>query len=275
MRRPRALRRVRVSIRSLEPFGIERGDTAIIAVTTDDIKPGELGFFSLAHSSGSFNQFALVCPRDRTCFSPKLDDETFSKTEGLCLRSEVRKCRAIHEGELYGRVVAVERKGESVETTLPMRLPAGYVAPPPCTTKPERKAPAFRLPDLHHEIGRELFHQLDTTPAEFEESRLTEFSSYVSYTIKERLNALARRYGLDRDAMTNEQLYLSACRVRSVETKGVTTHTPEIDSIIVAVLRHRGAAPRKPEKTRDDNTWRELESEYQQFLAEYGEDAPL
>jgi len=57
-----------------------------------------------------------------------------------------------------------------------------------------RVSPA-RCPPI--EIGRELFYQFDATPEEFEASELQEFESWIEYWIKDRLNNLARRYGLD------------------------------------------------------------------------------
>ncbi|MGI9069123.1 MAG: hypothetical protein ACR2HX_22315 [Pyrinomonadaceae bacterium] len=118
-RQNKVTRRVRVSIKWLEPFGIQRGDTAIIAMT-GDVQVGELGYFSIYHSQQNYNQFAFVCEPDSTCFDGYFDRP--KEVDSVCLRERgIEKCHGHHHAEPYGRVVAIERKRQTVESLLTFR----------------------------------------------------------------------------------------------------------------------------------------------------------
>src|ERR1051325_5450804 len=114
-------RRVRIGVRWLEPFGIKRGDTAIVAMT-GDVRIGELGLFETTSCGYSYTHFRFVRKQGRDCRS-------WLKRQkgGVCLReAEIKgderlNCRATHEGFAYGRVIAVERNDQPVETSLEFR----------------------------------------------------------------------------------------------------------------------------------------------------------
>lgn len=127
VKKPKLTRRVRIGIRWLEPFGIERGDTAIIAMT-GEVQTGELGYFetySQDFGEGipvySYHQFPFLREQDTNCKSwarPR-------KNGGICLQEApikgLRGCRANHRGKAYGRVIGVERKRRPVDATLNFR----------------------------------------------------------------------------------------------------------------------------------------------------------
>jgi hypothetical protein len=118
-RQPKATRRIRVGIRWLEPYGIERGDRAIV-VMNGDVRLGELGYFCISHSQQGYNQFAFVCEQDSTCH-----DNYYAKKreiDSVCLRESLTgKCRGFHHATTYGRVCAVERGTQTVEANFSLR----------------------------------------------------------------------------------------------------------------------------------------------------------
>ncbi len=135
-------RRIRVGVVAFESYGIERGDRAIVAMT-GDVSPGELGYFETGHYYGGsgcrrvlqgHSWFAFLCDQDAACHS------WIEPGNGICLRSCVDRCEGEHGAEpyddipddasrqpggvlidTYGRVVAVERGGEAVESSLTFR----------------------------------------------------------------------------------------------------------------------------------------------------------
>jgi hypothetical protein len=112
----KVLRRVRVQVDRFSEYGIRRGDTALIAMT-GEVRLGELGYFSANYDGGPAKQFKFVCEQDEGC---KRFPSTY-KPGGVCLRTYKQRCWGVHEGAAYGRVVAVEREGKAVETTLDLR----------------------------------------------------------------------------------------------------------------------------------------------------------
>ncbi|MGA9997396.1 MAG: hypothetical protein WBP93_18400 [Pyrinomonadaceae bacterium] len=116
-------RRIPVTVKRFEKYGILRGDTAIV-VMDGDIRAGELGYFAIAcdmqHNPAYYNHFAFVCEQDATCHEwPNNGPLT---PESLCLRHEdIRECNGHHNAQVHGRVCAVERKRQAVETTLKLR----------------------------------------------------------------------------------------------------------------------------------------------------------
>lgn len=116
-------RRVPVTIKWLEGFGIERGDKAIVAMT-GDVQVGELGYFSIIHHGQAYKQFRFVVEQDAYCHASQPSTYT---PGGICLRErrgslgKLTGCIGSHDGLAYGRVCAVERDGRPVETTLELR----------------------------------------------------------------------------------------------------------------------------------------------------------
>jgi len=154
-RRANNLRRQRVAVRSLEPFGIMRGDRAILEINTDDIQIGEVGYFELPchyDAERTYKQFRLVCAVSSGCRNHwRAQGAELLDPDALCLRTVAHVCEWHHEARLIGRVVAVERDGLSVETTLPMRPPHTYDAPPPCPVKAE---PSKERRGLSREVAK-------------------------------------------------------------------------------------------------------------------------
>ncbi len=113
-------RRVRICLKTFTQYGINFGDTAIVA--KDAVRMNELGYFSIKApylrqgDASHFNQFAFLCEPDAACYEYK----SVPKTR-YCLRSEKHKCLGRHEGTPYGRVCAVERKRQPVKTSLALR----------------------------------------------------------------------------------------------------------------------------------------------------------
>jgi hypothetical protein len=109
-------RRVRFGLKTFTQYGINFGDTAIVAMNTDEVRMGELGYFSIKapYGQGNFNQFAFLCESDEAC-------NAWTPKTGICLRAVKHSCLGRHEGEPYGRVCAVERDRKPVETTLELR----------------------------------------------------------------------------------------------------------------------------------------------------------
>jgi hypothetical protein len=112
----KVLRRVRVQVDRFSEYGIRLGDTAIIAMT-GEVRLGELGYFSADYDSGPAKQFKFVVEQDEEC---KRFPSTY-KPGGVCLRTYTQRCWGVHEGAAYGRVVAIERDRQTVETTLSLR----------------------------------------------------------------------------------------------------------------------------------------------------------
>jgi hypothetical protein len=137
-------RRIPVGVVAFESYGIERGDRAIIAMT-GDVRVGELGYFETGHYYGgapgvprnlhTHRWFAFLCDQDATCLGH------IEPGGHICLRSRLDRCEGEHGAEpyeardpddgapypggvlvkTYGRVVAVERDGVSVDTLLALR----------------------------------------------------------------------------------------------------------------------------------------------------------
>jgi hypothetical protein len=117
------LRRVRISVRRFEKYGIERGDTAIV-VMNGDVRVGELGYFAVTcnrqFDPTHYKQFSFVCEQDSTCSDGYYNGPR--TVESLCLRhDDVKKCNAHHNATAYGRVCAIERDGQPIETALCLR----------------------------------------------------------------------------------------------------------------------------------------------------------
>jgi hypothetical protein len=138
-------RRVHVGVVAFEDYGIQRGDIATVAMT-GDVRVGELGLFETGDYRGgapgvprtlyTWRWLAILCEQDESCFSD------VAKDGGICLRGGSWGCRGEHGGneyesdrerdgfnkehgnvlvQTYGRVIAVERNGEPVKTTLHIR----------------------------------------------------------------------------------------------------------------------------------------------------------
>jgi hypothetical protein len=113
-RKKKLLYRRCVGIKTLEAYGIKRGDTAIV-VMDGNIQLDELGYFQINHGGQDYDQFRFLCEQDRTCF------EWIKDESSLCLRTSKAECEGSHEGTPYGRVVSIERSGQTVETELIFR----------------------------------------------------------------------------------------------------------------------------------------------------------
>lgn len=114
-KRYKVLRRVRVPVDRFQEFGVRLGDTAIIAMT-GDVRPGELGYFSVDGGGHTYKQFKFLCEQDEKC-----KEWSTCAPGGVCLRTFKNNCWGTHEGAAYGRAVAVLRDGREVETTLNLR----------------------------------------------------------------------------------------------------------------------------------------------------------
>jgi hypothetical protein len=107
-------RRVRICLKTFTEYGINFGDTALVAMNPDEVRIGELAYFSIQRDGFSYNQFSFLCESDAAC------PDWLEKT-GICLRRFKNKCHNEHKGEPYGRVCAVERQRQPVEPTLELR----------------------------------------------------------------------------------------------------------------------------------------------------------
>jgi hypothetical protein len=115
-------RRIRISVKRFEKYGILRGDTAVV-VMNGDVQMGELAYFAipcnLQYKPSHYDHFTFVCERDSTCYQSNVGQLT---PGGVCLRhDDVKKCNGHHDGRAYGRVCAVERKRQPVEHALELR----------------------------------------------------------------------------------------------------------------------------------------------------------
>jgi hypothetical protein len=114
----RVLRRVHVSVKRFQQYGIERGDTAIIAMT-GEVRIGELGYFETRDSrSHPYKQFLFVTEQDKDC---ELWKDAETSPGGICLRGFKQSCWGIHDDAAFGRVVAILRKGREVKTKITFR----------------------------------------------------------------------------------------------------------------------------------------------------------
>lgn len=115
-------RRIPITVKRFEKYGILRGDKAIV-VMNGDIRVGELGYFKIAtkgYIHGGHHAFAIVCEQDSTCEDGYYNGKRTK--ESLCLRFDnVKKCQGHHNAEVYGRVCAIKRNGQSVEHALELR----------------------------------------------------------------------------------------------------------------------------------------------------------
>jgi hypothetical protein len=114
-------RRIRISVKRFEKYGILRGDTAIV-IMNGDVRIGELGYFAipcgLPFKPSHYDHFTFVCEQDSTCtrFIEELE------AGGICLRhDDIKECNGHHDGRAYGRVCAIERKRRPVEHSLKLR----------------------------------------------------------------------------------------------------------------------------------------------------------
>ena len=119
-------RRIPITVKRFEKYGIRRGDTAVV-VMNGDIRVGELGYCGIIYNAYpnpadyKSPHLAFVCEQDETCFNGYYNGPPRTP-ESLCLRSDdVKKCQGNHNAEVYGRVCAVERKGQPVEHELKLR----------------------------------------------------------------------------------------------------------------------------------------------------------
>lgn len=119
-------RRVPVTVKRFEKYGILRGDTAIV-VMNGDVRVGEFGYFAVVYkphpdrAAYTYNHFAFVCEQDSTCVDSHYNGKPRT-SESLCLRSDdVKKCQGHHNASAHGRVCAIERKCQPVEHTLKLR----------------------------------------------------------------------------------------------------------------------------------------------------------
>lgn len=139
-------RRIRVGVVAFESLNIQRMDRALVAMT-GDVRVGELGYFETGHYVGgapgapprhlvSHRWFAFLCDQDALC------REWIERSNGICLRRSLDRCEGEHGAEpfeesptwrtdtrspggvlveTYGRVVAVERDGVPIDTSLALR----------------------------------------------------------------------------------------------------------------------------------------------------------
>lgn len=196
-------RRIAVGVVAFESYGIERGDRAIIAMT-GDVRVGELGYFETGSYWGgdgcprvlrSHSWFAFLCNQDKRCWPH------YENGNGICLRSRLDRCEGQHGAEpyeerpieppypgdvlvaTYGRVVAVERDGEAVGTSLSFRCldereratttiapsvasdprprPRMRLSPPSLPPIEKRNAPMTS--EQHEEIARLIKSSMDST----------------------------------------------------------------------------------------------------------------
>jgi len=116
-------RRIPVTIKWLRWSGILRGDKATV-VMTGDVRVGELGYFSIRGHSQAYKQLRFVYGQDDRC--RRAHPSTYTP-DGICLRERrgvdgrFYECTGDHDALAYGRVCAVERDGQPVETKLDLR----------------------------------------------------------------------------------------------------------------------------------------------------------
>jgi hypothetical protein len=116
-------RRIPVTIKWLRWSGILRGDKATVAMN-GDVRVGELGYFSIWHYGQAYKQLRFVYEQDDRC--RRSHPSTYTPG-GICLRERrgidgrFHECTGNHDGLAYGRVCAVERDGQPVETKLDLR----------------------------------------------------------------------------------------------------------------------------------------------------------
>lgn len=121
-RQRKPTRRVRVNVKRFEEYGIERGDRATY-LTDGEIGIGDFGFFSIPYQDYRYDTLAFVCEQDKTCVDGYYSGGARTP-EDVCLRYHPSRCDGHHHAEAYGRVIAIERHGQAVETLLDLRAAA-------------------------------------------------------------------------------------------------------------------------------------------------------
>jgi SOS-response transcriptional repressor LexA len=120
-RQRKETRRVRVSVRRFEKYGIERGDVATY-LNDEEIAIGDLGYFAVTCNYSDhrqyYNALAFLCEQDKTCGNSWNYKRT---SEDLCIRYDPSQCEHHHAGRAYGRVIEIERHGQPIETALDLR----------------------------------------------------------------------------------------------------------------------------------------------------------
>jgi hypothetical protein len=122
-KRSKGTRRIRVSVKRFEEYGIERVDIATV-VMNGDLRIGELGYFAVHHQDQFgekiYKMFAFVCEQDATCKDGYYNGKR--EPDSVCLRcNRIERCEGSHNATPYGRVCAIERDGQAVEHTLTLR----------------------------------------------------------------------------------------------------------------------------------------------------------
>jgi hypothetical protein len=151
----RGFRRIPINTTSLVDFGIELKDTAVVALGCE-LRPGELGYLRVRtqFTEDSYLTLAFVCEPDRLCL-----EWARKSGAGVCIRHDPRRCGGLHRDDTMtlGRVVAVERQGQSVEPTLALR---------PCDEREHAEALArgFAAPTRVTPPVHDLEHEADEWP---------------------------------------------------------------------------------------------------------------
>lgn len=233
MRTKQSTRRFRVGVVSLEPYRIQRGDIATVAMN-GDARVGELAYVETGHYIGgargvprylsSRRWFAFLCDQD--------DCPSYFKPEsGICLRHDPHQCEGQHGAEpykqppkgthrgdvlvaIYGRVVAVERDGAAVETLLTLReldpreQASTFIEPrkrSPRKQRPQPKSNVVRLAPVakrigalttaqHEEIARLIKSSMDSTA----KNRKPELTYEGRIVVRREVTTLARVAGVRR-----------------------------------------------------------------------------